>query len=141
METSAACLPEELASATQTPPESLRPPPERDTPPPAHRDLPLLPQIVGELLQLFKRHPLVLQERGGAVIKELCIVLHADTVYLELAKAIHALDETERMMAHTLVDKLSMVLLTVPELKQVLYSRMLTCAHVCSRMLTRADVC
>ncbi len=51
----------------------------------------MLPQIVEELLQLFKRHPLVLQERGGAVIKELCIVLHADTVYLELAKAIHAL--------------------------------------------------
>jgi len=99
----------------------------------------LLPEILARMLEFLSDRSDVLDERGGAIIKELCVLLGSETVFLHLAAALEggngragtgqrcdeaaatscdeAADAARRLYhgMHALVDKMTMVLLTVTE--------------------------
>jgi vacuole morphology and inheritance protein 14 len=73
-----------------------------------------LPLIVRELLALFAEDSMLMQERSGVMLKELCLRIDPEAVYLRLAAELEAREGDE--VARCLTEKLTMILLTVPEM-------------------------
>eukprot|EP00287_Rhodomonas_sp_CCMP768_P021098 CAMPEP_0202822580 /NCGR_PEP_ID=MMETSP1389-20130828/11168_1 /ASSEMBLY_ACC=CAM_ASM_000865 /TAXON_ID=302021 /ORGANISM="Rhodomonas sp., Strain CCMP768" /LENGTH=183 /DNA_ID=CAMNT_0049495507 /DNA_START=1 /DNA_END=548 /DNA_ORIENTATION=+ len=73
--------------------------------------------IIRQMLSLFlaekeKGNDLV-GERSGVIFKELCLLLDPEVVYLEIGKALEDFEDSE--VATLLTERLTMILLTVPE--------------------------
>mmetsp|Transcript_71906 Transcript_71906/g.164768 ORF Transcript_71906/g.164768 Transcript_71906/m.164768 type:complete len:688 (+) Transcript_71906:3-2066(+) len=76
-----------------------------------------LPHIIRELLLVFASDATLMQERSGVMVKELCQRLDPEKVYLELALQLEAASTVqEDHVARCLTEKLTMILLTVPEM-------------------------
>lgn len=96
---------------------------------------PLLPEILRQMLESLGQLPGLVEERGGAIIKELCVLLGSEPVFLHLADALEGGAERTALaqqnssdvkdleqwntMASALVDKLTMVMLTVTEVADI----------------------
>ena len=96
---------------------------------------PLLPEILKQMLESLSQHPRLVEERGGAIIKELCVLLGSESVFLHLAAALEGIGggsaveevgcrdnkdgEQWHVLARALVDKLTMVMLTVAEVADI----------------------
>jgi hypothetical protein len=60
----------------------------------------------------------MLQERGGLIIRQLCLCLGPKQVFLQMAELLEG-DETDLDFAEAMTDKLSLILLTAPEANQL----------------------
>lgn len=69
--------------------------------------------IIRQMLSLFLTNRVLVRDRSGIIIKELCLLLDPEIVYLEIGKALEDMEDTE--VAASLTERLTMILLTVPE--------------------------
>jgi len=60
----------------------------------------------------------MLQERGGLIIRQLCLCLDPKQIFLKMAELLEG-DETDLDFAEAMTDKLSLILLTAPEANQL----------------------
>ncbi|XP_025830153.1 protein VAC14 homolog isoform X2 [Agrilus planipennis] len=71
-------------------------------------------KFVTTLLESFNKDKCLLNDRGSFIIRQLCVLLNAEDIYCTLAKIL--LRETNLNFASVMVETLSMILLTSPEL-------------------------
>ncbi|XP_076546294.1 protein VAC14 homolog isoform X1 [Osmia lignaria lignaria] len=71
-------------------------------------------KFIVNLLRLFSTDRHLLEERGAFIIRELCVLLSAEDIYKTLAKIL--LDEPNLSFACTMIQTLSVILLTSSEL-------------------------
>ncbi|EKX49911.1 hypothetical protein GUITHDRAFT_104308 [Guillardia theta CCMP2712] len=74
----------------------------------------VLPMIVNAMIQFFQSDPAILQERSGKILRELSVILDSESVYLEFAKALDGKEDD--LGSRIIVEKLTIILLSVPEL-------------------------
>uniref|UniRef100_A0AAR5PUB6 Protein VAC14 homolog n=1 Tax=Dendroctonus ponderosae TaxID=77166 RepID=A0AAR5PUB6_DENPD len=71
-------------------------------------------KFIVSLLLLFSNDKRLLDERGSFIIRQLCLLLNAEDIYITLAMIL--LNETNLKFASLMVDHLNMILLTSSEL-------------------------
>uniref|UniRef100_A0A7S0EZA4 Vacuolar protein 14 C-terminal Fig4-binding domain-containing protein n=1 Tax=Hanusia phi TaxID=3032 RepID=A0A7S0EZA4_9CRYP len=77
----------------------------------------VLPMIVSSMIQFLQSDAAILQERSGKMLRELAVILDSESVYLEFANSLKGKEND--MGSKTMVEKLTIILLSVPELSSL----------------------
>ncbi|XP_044752060.1 protein VAC14 homolog isoform X3 [Coccinella septempunctata] len=77
-------------------------------------EVPYFTKFISGLLNSFKVNNELLDERGSFIIRQLCMLLRAETIYLAIAEILRK--ETDFIFVSLMVEHLNMILLTSSEL-------------------------
>ncbi|XP_045470511.1 protein VAC14 homolog isoform X2 [Harmonia axyridis] len=77
-------------------------------------EVPYFTKFISGLLTSFKVNNEFLDERGSFVLRQLCLLLKAETIYLAISEILH--NETDLIFVSLMVEHLNMILLTSSEL-------------------------
>jgi vacuole morphology and inheritance protein 14 len=77
-------------------------------------------QVLNDVVKLFGADRMLLERKGSLIIRKLCVLLDARSIYITLAEVLR--DEKDHEFASLIVQTLNLILLTAAELVSVFHA-------------------